>query len=127
MDSPQTHQWGPALWTILHSSAERIGSNHTRYLQHEESRLWSGLLTSLRFSLPCPQCKRHYSDYLQRHPLPLISQQLIREWLFSLHQEVNQRNQKPCDVTIENLPVLYGKPFHFTLHLGIVQQQIRLS
>ncbi len=112
---------------ILHSSAERIGSGPTKLLQYEESRLWSGLLSSLRFSLPCPQCKRHYSDFLQRHPLPSISQQFVREWLFTLHHEVNQRNNKPCDITIENVPVIYSKPFHFSLHVGIFQQHMRLA
>lgn len=127
MESPQTHQWGPALWMILHSSAERIGSGPAKFLQHEESRLWSGLLISLRFSLPCPQCKRHYSDFLQRHPLPIISQQSVREWLFTLHQEVNQRNNKLSDITIENIPAIYSKPFHFSLHTGIFQQHMRLA
>jgi hypothetical protein len=127
MESPQTHQWGPALWMILHSSAERIGLGPTRLLQHEESRLWSGLLSSLRFSLPCPQCKRHYGDYLQRYSIPPITQSSIREWLFTLHQEVNQRNHKPCEITIENIPVIYSKPFHFSLHFSIFQQHMRLA
>jgi hypothetical protein len=127
MESPQTHQWGPALWMILHSSVERIGSKSTKLLEHEETRLWTGLLSSLRYSLPCPQCKKHYQDYLQRHPIISVSQSFLRYWLFQLHQEVNQRNNKIVNITIENIPEIYGKPFHFSHHASIFQTHMRFG
>jgi hypothetical protein len=127
MESPQTHQWGPALWMILHSSVERIGSKSTKLLEHEETRLWTGLLSSLRYSLPCPQCKKHYSDYLQRYPIISVSQSFLRYWLFQLHQEVNHRNNKNSDITIENIPEIYSKPFHFSRHASVFQTHMRFG
>jgi len=127
MESPQTQQWGPALWIILHSSVERMESVYSKRLEHEETRLWSGLLSSLRYSLPCPVCKKHYSDYLQQHPITQISKSFLRVWLFELHQAVNQRNNKHSEITIENLSEVYSKPFHFSHHTSIFQKHMRLA
>jgi hypothetical protein len=127
MESPQTHLWGPALWMVLHSSAERIGSSPVKLLQQEEHRLWSGLLSSLRYSLPCPQCKKHYQDYISNHPIPVTSLSTIRSWLYHLHQEVNQRTNKTFDTTIDNLSEIYHKPFHFSRHTTIVIHHMKLA
>jgi len=127
MESPQTHQWGPALWMILHSSAERIGSIQVKYLQHEEHRLWTGLLSSLRYSLPCPQCKKHYQEYYSNHPINEISYSFIRNWLFQLHNQVNSRNNKENSITIDNLGEIYSKPFHFSRYNGIVMKHMKLA
>jgi len=127
MESPQTHKWGPALWMILHSSAERIGSAPSKALPHEEERLWTGLLSSLRHSLPCPQCRRHYNDYFSSHPILEISQSFIRNWLFQLHSQVNIRNKKEDILLIDHIPELYSKPFAFSHHTMIVKHQMQLA
>lgn len=127
MDSPQTAIWGPALWMILHSSVERIGSAPLRSAPQEEIRLWSGLLSSLRYSLPCPLCKKHYHDFLNKHPVVEISKPFLRNWLFQLHSEVNQRNQKDTGITIENVSEIYSKPFHFSHHYQIVMHHMRFA
>lgn len=125
MESPQTQIWGPALWTILHSSAERIGTKSAKIQAFEEQRLWNGLLSSLRFSLPCPQCKKHFSDYLSSHPIHEVSSSFIRNWLYELHSQVNQRNHKDNSITIENIPEIYNKPFHFSYHVNIVMKHMK--
>ena len=127
MESPQTHVWGPELWTILHSTAERVGQSHVKMMQHEEIRIWSGLLSSLRFSLPCPACKKHYSDYYASHPILEYTRSFLRRWLFDLHQQVNARINKASPFTIEDLPAFYGKPFHFSRHMGVVQHHMKLA
>ena len=118
MDSPKNHIWGPALWAILHYSAERIGHSFKR-LPSEESRIWINILTSLRFSLPCPQCKKHYSEYIISHPIPSCNKENIQLWLYKLHCNVNTRLNKP-DITIEQLSEIYCKPFNFTQYYNIV-------
>jgi hypothetical protein len=127
MDSPQTHIWGPNLWMILHSAAERIGSLHMRRLPNEESRIWGGLLASFRFSLPCPTCKKHYTDFFGSHPLPQIKREEIREWLYILHSNVNGRTEKLNTITIEQIPEIYSVPFNFTRHFTAVAQQMLQS
>ena len=127
MESPQTHIWGPELWMILHSSAERIGQSQVKMLQYDEVRIWTGLLSSLRYSLPCPACKKHYSDYYASHPIVAYTRPVLRKWLFDLHQQVNGYTNKQCLITIEDLPTIYGKPFHFSKHMGVVSHQMRLA
>ena len=127
MESPQAQHWGPALWMILHSSAERIGTAALKLLPQEEERLWNGLLSSLRYSLPCPQCKKHYNEHFSAHPILEISKPCIRNWLFDLHHQVNLRTKKDAIVAIENIPELYSKPFHFLHHFAIVQRHMQLA
>lgn len=125
MESPQVSEWGPALWMILHSSVERIGSAPLKRLPQEEKRLWTGLLASLRYSLPCPQCKRHYTEYYSKHPILDISVPFLRNWLFQLHCEVNQRTNKENILTIENVSEIYRKPFHFSHHYQIILKHMK--
>lgn len=127
MDSPQNHIWGPNLWMILHSAAERIGSQSLRRLPNEEARIWGGLLASFRFSLPCPTCKKHYTEFFGSHPLPQIKREEIRAWLYILHCQVNDRTEKPNTITIEQIPEIYSAPFNFTRHFTVVAQQMLQS
>ena len=123
MDSPQTHLWGPELWMILHSSAERIGiPKHGRLLQ-EENRLWTGLLSSLQYSLPCPVCKKHYCAYITSNPITSVSKEFIRNWLSRLHSDVNARTGKP-QYPIDKIPEIYSQPFNFSAHFNIVNQEL---
>lgn len=124
MDSPQNHIWGPNLWIILHSCTERIGNSPVKKLPQEESRLWQGLLASLRFSLPCPQCKKHYTEYFSANSLPFITKEAVRNWLFNLHCQVNSRTDKPNTITIDKISEIYNKPFNFGHHFGIVSEQM---
>lgn len=124
MEAPQNHIWGPELWRILHSSAERIGSQVLKRLPEEEKRIWAGLLSSLRFSLPCPLCKKHYTQFSSTHPLLSMDRSTIRAWLYDLHQDANQHTGKEQMITLEELPSLYGQPFHFSKHCKIVEQHM---
>jgi len=124
MDSPQTQVWGPHLWMILHSSAERIGLNKLKRLPQEESRIWLGLLGSLRYSLPCPVCKKHFTSFFSSNPINAISQEFIRGWLYRCHANVNTINDKPQTVTLEQLPSIYSKPFNFSYHYGIIAEHM---
>ena len=124
MESPQNQLWGPALWMILHSATERIGLLSLTRLPQEESRIWLGLLGSLRYSLPCPLCKKHFSSYFSSASLPNFSKETIRRWLFDLHERVNLYTNKPYTITIEQLPELYDPPFNFTHHYSILMKHM---
>jgi hypothetical protein len=109
---------------ILHSCAERIGNSPVKRLPQEESRIWSGLLASLRFSLPCPQCKKHYIEYFSNNSIPTISKESLRLWIFNLHNQVNSRIEKPNIITIDKISEIYSKPFNFGYHFGIVYEHM---
>ena len=125
MDSPQNTIWGPHLWTILHSSAERIGTFQHKKLPKEELRIWKNILSSLRYSLPCPSCKKHYSEYYSSNPLTTLNKESVRLWLYNLHTTINTRNQKPNTITLDRLPNLYNIPFNFTEHFKIIINQMK--
>lgn len=114
--------WGPALWLILHSACERIGAHNMKKLPQEESRIWLGLLQRLRYSLPCPQCKKHYNAFFSGNPITVITRDSVRRWLFHLHNQVNQRLEKPA-FSEESLPQ-YEAIFNFSQQYDIVQGQM---
>ena len=124
--SPQNNIWGPSLWLILHSACERIGSQHLKRLPLEESRIWFGLLHSLRYSLPCPQCKKHYIIYSNQTPIIQITKNVIHRWLFDLHNQVNQRTHKEL-IPYETLALQYEAPFNFTEHFKNVSKHMALA
>ena len=123
METPNNNIWGPALWLILHSSAERIGS----IPNNDEIRIWSRLLLSLRFSLPCPLCKKHYQSYIKLHPIVYITKDTIRLWLFNLHTYVNLSLQKENNILFEELKDHYSKDFCYNYSYQIINHQIILS
>jgi hypothetical protein len=112
---------------ILHSSAERIGLPKLTRLPQEESRIWTALLASLLYSLPCPLCKKHYTDYFSSTPITSINSANIRQWLYNLHCQVNLKTGKLNTITIEQIPELYTKPFHFTNHFNLIVEQMQKS
>lgn len=125
MDAPNSTIWGPALWNILHHSVERIGLPLNK-LPNEESRIWLNLLNSLRFSLPCPQCKKHYTAYLLSHPIVSFKKDTIRQWLYNIHSNVNTILNKSNDITLEQLEI-YRQPFEFTKYYNIIITHMKQS
>ena len=127
MDLLQNHIWGPALWKILHFSAERFGTKSLHRLPHEEQRIWSNLVSNLRFSLPCPQCKRHYQHYYSSNPISSFTKDELRVWLYHLHQSVNKKNGKPDSITFEEIEAIYGIPFCFSEYMKSIVPQFRIG
>lgn len=109
---------------ILHSATERIGTKSLNRLPQEESRIWTNLLGSLRYSLPCPLCKKHYTAYYASHPIATFNIDIIRNWLYNLHNQVNEQTGKPNIITIDQIPEIYSKPFNFTAHFNIIVEQM---
>lgn len=95
--------WGPALWKLLHTYAEKIG---TMPSHPSEEQLWSRLLNNLRYTLPCILCREHYSYYVSIHGFPKINRDSVRRWLYELHSWVNQELKK-SNVEYENLSMIY--------------------
>lgn len=121
--NPSNAIWGPALWMILHNVCEQIGSQQLKKLPQEESRIWLGLLQSLRYSLPCPQCKKHYTAFLNQSPIRSVKD--IRRWLFTLHNQVNQRLGKAS--YLEEELEIYKGPFYFTGCYQIVHEHMIMA
>jgi hypothetical protein len=109
----QREAWGPRFWLILHSLAERSGSQSNMVLQNDEADAWIILLKSQAFVMPCPLCKTHYLEYWTSHkPDKVRSLQglerrsFLRTWVWNAHDRVNKMAEKESP-PIESLPTLY--------------------
>ena len=105
-------QWGPPLWRILHTLAERLGRQTIRLLETDERRAWVNLLRSIQAVMPCAKCRAHFKAWRTTHPTErfMTSYDLradAREWLWALHDEVN-RERGVAGPALEELPGLYG-------------------
>lgn len=104
-----------------------MGSRRLHRLPYEEARIWSHLLLRLSYSLPCPQCKKHYQSYLSAHPLSVYTKEVVRRWLYELHEAVNQRTEKASTMTLEGMEAVYSAPFSFSSYASVVVHQMRLA
>ena len=112
---PDNTQWGPSLWHILHSFAERSGRHNKPLLDNEESRLWLRFIGHLRKALPCTICRQHFSEYLTSHPFDinvsksgLEKQNALRTYFFTFHNAVNTRTSKIFTNPESDLSSMYG-------------------
>ena len=133
MNAPSNNEWGPALWGILHTLSLRIGSvasnsnwQSANHVINEEKRLWYGLLNCLKYSLPCPLCKKHYISYFNLYPITSTNIILshIAEWIFNLHNTVNIRNNTPT-ITIDKLPNIYSNSSNLRNMYNILQVHLK--
>jgi hypothetical protein len=99
---PENAEWGPLFWKLLHALAELSGKQKNNNLQKDEVRLWIHILDGLKNVLPCDICSSHYSEWLINHPLSVLEtieytlvNQWIRNYLWSLHNTINEGNFKP--------------------------------
>jgi hypothetical protein len=99
---PEATEWGPVLWSILHSLAEKVGTPFKLY-EADERRSLVKLFGAIAKMIPCPSCKEHYEEYLKEHPvagpikdLPKADlRDFIRRWFWELHNWVNESLQHP--------------------------------
>lgn len=84
-----TSMWGPPLWKVLHTLAER--EPHDDILTYWTT--WDKIFLFLGSALPCSECATHCKTFLadtsvmERHP---------RDILLELHNDVNRRRGLPC-------------------------------
>ena len=98
---PESADWGPLFWRILHGLAEKSGQQTTVVQQDEEIRIWIQLLQQLALTLPCDVCRAHYTEKISAAP-PLALAKMVysetglylRRWLWSVHNEVNEGNHR---------------------------------
>ena len=80
--------WGPAAWTLMHSSAAACDA--------ETAAGFSAFLYSLTHVLPCPECRAHLNEYLQEHPPDeiIVNAETASRFCFDLHNYVNLQTGK---------------------------------
>ena len=108
----QNTEWGPPLWRILHTLAERLGRQAHPILIQDEARLWGQLLLQTNTILPCKLCQAHYKEWRTKHSLEGIRGTYLRDesrrWLWALHENVNQERGVQSGIDLSGVEVLYG-------------------
>lgn len=97
---PQNEEWGPLIWLILHTLAEKAGRQESMITRGDEIRAWPLFVKTLAPVIPCPYCRDHFKEYLQAHPFELPMdyyewKNSIPLYFYSLHESVNARLGKP--------------------------------
>jgi hypothetical protein len=81
-------------------------------LAQDELRAWIALLQGVEGIMPCQLCRGHYRIWKRKRPLEGLygGADASREWLWSLHEEVNKQREVPAEqrVPFARLAELYG-------------------
>lgn len=86
--------WGPSMWRVLHSLAEKLGKQTTAILIQDEQRTWIHFLRSVEHVIPCKRCKQHYREWSLKHRIDGATGLLnARAWLWGLHEEINMERK----------------------------------
>jgi hypothetical protein len=83
--------WGPAIWTLFHTLAEKINDNDYPYLINS---MFTIIVKICKF-LPCPECSRDASSFLAR--ININNYKTKREFknmLYLFHNWVNSKKRK---------------------------------
>jgi hypothetical protein len=103
-------EWGPTTWELLHGIAERVGNQVSLILMRDERNEIRLAFRKLSALLPCQKCQGHYNDWLRKNPPEAILdksgellQDALRDWVFRLHEDVNQRREVNSGILVDSL------------------------
>lgn len=103
----QITDWGPPMWKLLHSCAERAGNS---VVPLDEARAWVAVLKLTGGALPCATCREHYKQWRLANPIEdFLTMQgealrgALRLWLWRLHEAVNGRRDEVLHYPYEEL------------------------
>lgn len=83
LDVIDTSVWGPIIWRVLHVLS----------LLAQGAAVWVGVPKALDGALPCPDCRKHYHEWLTTNPLTAYASPAA--WVLALHNAVNERLERP--------------------------------
>ena len=104
--------WGPSLWQFLHTSSFSYPVQHPTPYQRKTTFQF---INALSFMLPCSRCSHHMqtfireSGFINSHCHHLDSRQSFSKWVFSFHQDVNERLGKNSSVKYSDLVTQYSQ------------------
>lgn len=101
-------QWGPGAWNTLHTFAHRAPHE----LTEEDKGRWTTFLRLFAAFLPCPKCRSHFQDFLDRRLRDgdsLATRASLVSLLNEAHNDVNFRNGKRV-YSLDEHYAAYRKP-----------------
>lgn len=89
--------WGPTLWKFLHTISETYDPGNIK-----QKDIYTNLFFNFGDLLPCPECAKHYLNYLHektnymqlQHALNSSNNNALILWVIDLHNHVNLRLDK---------------------------------
>lgn len=82
--------WGPAAWHFLHC----ITLSYPERPTEEDKKKFFVFFNLLQETLPCPACRKHYKQNLEKLPIRLDSKEDLFRWFVDFHNEVNRKKGK---------------------------------
>jgi hypothetical protein len=84
--------WGPPIWALFHTLAEKI--HEDKYLHLGKELVYH--IRRIAAYLPCPDCSLHATQFFSRLPAERFStKKELKHTIFVLHNSVNKRKNKP--------------------------------
>ena len=80
--------WGAPVWCFLHTFAEKIKDSEFNSIKGELFEI----IVKVCNNLPCPECARHASEYMQNiNSNNISSKKELKLMLYTFHNSVNKR------------------------------------
>ena len=96
--------WGKHAWLFLHT----ITLNYPDEPTLSDKQNYKSFFESLIDILPCPTCREHYEENIKNNPIQLNSKEDLVRWLIKIHNNVNERKNKPT-LSYEEVINYYSK------------------
>ena len=95
--------WGPHFWFILHL----VSFNYPDTPSNADKENYKLFYDSIGNILPCPNCRKHYKNYLSRYPIyPNLDNRMdLIQWVIQIHNFVNIKLNKRVLTTNEVLMI----------------------
>jgi len=101
-DGMLTYIWGPSLWHTLHT----MSFNYPVKPTNEQKKNYYNFFIELQNVLPCKYCRDNYTKNLKILPLTknrLKNRETFSQWLYEMHELVNNNLNKKSNLTYENV------------------------
>jgi hypothetical protein len=89
---PPIEVWGPAVWTLFHTLAERVHENAYPFI----SKQLFGQIVNICKVLPCPDCSTDASNFLAKINVNTLKTKTdFKNFIYLFHNYVNVKKRKP--------------------------------
>ena len=103
-------EWGPILWKEMHLKTFETPMDKLTILEY---------FNRIPERIPCDKCKKHYTAYIRRNPIPTDNRDDLIHWLIDLHNDVNKRTGKKI-LTYKEARSLYETNYWFLLLIILI-------
>lgn len=84
-----TSKWGPVFWKFMHVASYNYPDKPTDM----DKSMMKKIIGSYIYLIPCPSCRKHFIEKLQKTPLKLVhlkSKESVMRWVINIHNDVNK-------------------------------------